>query len=49
MSFNNITSIDENAFGKNPSLKQIYLEDLNELKVIGDCAFCGLTGLTVGD
>jgi Leucine-rich repeat (LRR) protein len=47
LSFNNITSIDENAFGKNPSLKELYLNNLDGLSVITDGAFCGLTRLEV--
>lgn len=45
LTLNDITEITTRAFGDNPSLKYLRLDRLNNLSIIGDCAFCGLTRL----
>jgi Leucine-rich repeat (LRR) protein len=47
LSSNNITQINSNAFGNHQFLTELYLNNLDQLSVISDCAFCGLTGLNV--
>jgi Leucine-rich repeat (LRR) protein len=45
---NLISEIPTNAFGNNTSLKKLFLNNLDPLSSVTDCAFCGLTGLKVG-
>jgi Leucine-rich repeat (LRR) protein len=47
LGFNNIGSISSNAFGNNPSLKELHLDELRKLNLIADCSFCGLTSLEI--
>lgn len=42
LEYNDITHISANAFGNNPSLTELYLDNLDKLSVVDSCAFCGL-------
>jgi hypothetical protein len=47
ISWSNITSIQNRAFGNNPSLTQLTLDNLGNLSYVEDCGFCGLTSLEI--
>jgi hypothetical protein len=47
LSSNYISQIPANAFGNNPSLRELKLNNLTKLNNVGDCSFCGLISLEI--